>query len=201
MHLGRYKEARDHALACLALARETDLTFKITQAQRLLGALALTAGEYAECRRRAQASLAISEQTGHSIESGLAHVLLAHAARGLRTLERAQRHLYAALQLVLENEASTQLLWTLAAAALVLADQGAGERAVEVHNLLLCHRYVTHSHWFADVVCRPMTAVVAALPQVIAAKAEERGHSCDLRPAAAEILAELTRRVGSSAAR
>jgi len=192
MHLGRYEEARNHALACLALARETDLTFKITQTQRLLGALALTGGEYAECRRRAQACLAISEQTGHGIETGLAHVLLAHAARGLGTPKRAKRHLYAALQLMLKSGASVQFLWTLSAAALVLADQGAGERAAEVYSLLLCHGYVTHSRWFADIVGRPMTAVIAALPPAIAAKAKERGRSCDLEPSAAELLAELS---------
>jgi DNA-binding SARP family transcriptional activator/predicted ATPase len=173
MHLGRYKEARDHALACLALARETDLTFKITQAQRLLGALALTGGEYSECRRRAQASLAISEQTGQSIESGLAHALLAHAARGLKTPERAKRHLYTALQLVLESGASVQFLWPLSAATLVLADQGARERAVEVYSLLLQYGHVTHSHWFADVVGGPMAAVH---------RCQSRGTGAQLRP-------------------
>jgi tetratricopeptide (TPR) repeat protein len=191
MHQGRYEEARDHALACLALARETDLTFKIAQAQRLLGALALTGGGYAECRRWAQANLAVSEQTGHSIEAGLAHALLAHAARGLGDLERAKRHLWAALQLVLKRGASVQFLWTLSAATLVLADQGARERAVEAYTLVLQHGHATHSRWFADIVGSPMTAVVAALPPAIAAKAQARGRRCDLESTAAELLAEL----------
>jgi tetratricopeptide (TPR) repeat protein len=191
MHLGQYEEARDHAVACLMLARETDLPFKISQAQRLLGALALARGSYAECRRQAKACLAASEQTGHSVNQGFAHVLLAHVGHGLGDPEWAQRHLSAALSFMLESGASMEFLWTLSAAALVLADQGARERAVEVYSLLLQYGHVAHSRWFADVVGRPMTAVVTVLPPAIAAKAEERGRACDLEALAAELLTEL----------
>jgi predicted ATPase/DNA-binding SARP family transcriptional activator len=191
MHLGRYQEAQDHAVACLLLARETDLPFKIAQAQRLLGALALTRGAYAECRRQAQESLAVSEQTGHGVDLGLAHVILSHAARGLGDLDGARRHLSAALPWILESGANMEFLWVLSAAVLVLADQGENERAVEVHGLLSQHGHVAHSRWFADIVVRPMTAAVAALPPDIVAGAEERGRARDLDATAAELLAEL----------
>jgi DNA-binding SARP family transcriptional activator/predicted ATPase len=193
MHLGQYEEARDHAVACLVLARETDLPFKISQAQRLLGALALAGGGYAECRRQAQASLAACEQTGHGVDLGLAHVLLAHAARGLGDPETAQRHLSAALPLMLESGANMEFLRTLCAAALVLADQGAQERAVEVYSSLLQFSHVAHSRWFADVAGNQLAALAATLPAERVAIAEKRGQTRDLEVTAAELLTELCR--------
>ena len=191
MHLGRYEEARDHAAACLALASETGLLFKIAQAQRLLGALALAGRSYAECRRHARASLTVSEQTGRDTDVGLAYVLLAHATRGLDDPEKAQRHLAAALPLMLESGTSVDFLWTLSIVALVLADKGAWERAVEVYGLLLQYSHVAHSRWFADIVGSHMTVAITALPPATAAKAEARGRSSDLKRSAAELLTEL----------
>jgi hypothetical protein len=92
---------------------------------------------------------------------------------------------------MLKSGASVQFLWTLSAATLVLADQGARERAVEAYTLVLRYGHVAHSRWFADIVGSPMTAVVAALPPATAARAQARGRRRDLEATAKELLTEL----------
>ena len=193
MHLGRYEEAHNHAMACLVLARETDVPFKVEHAQRLLGALALAEGSFAECRGQAQASLAVAEEIGLGVGVGLAHVILALAARGLGDLEGVRRHLCAALPRILGSGADMHFLWALSAAALVLADQGKPERAVEIYSLLSQHGHVAHSRWFADVVGGPVAGTAAMLPPDVVAACQARGCARDLEATCEGLLVEFER--------
>jgi hypothetical protein len=76
--------------------------------------------------------------------------------------------------------------------ALLLADQGENERAVELYALASRYPLVAKSRWFADVAGRQIAAVAAALPAGRVAVLQERGRARDLEATAAELLAELS---------
>jgi len=79
----------------------------------------------------------------------------------------------------------------LPAAALLLADEGQSERAVEVYALASRYPCVTNSQWYEDVAGRHIAAVAATLPPDVVAAAQERGRARDLEATVDELLAEL----------
>jgi hypothetical protein len=101
----------------------------------------------------------------------------AHAARELGDWHQARAHLDEALRTAAEIGNFAPLLHTLPAAALLLADQGELERAVELYALASRHPYVANSRWFEDVAGKQIAAVAVTLPPVEVAAAQERGTS------------------------
>jgi hypothetical protein len=95
------------------------------------------------------------------------------------------------LQVYTETGAFFPLIYGLPAAALLLADRGEVERAVEAYALASRYPFVANSRWFEDVAGQHITAVAATLPPDIVAVAQERGRTRDLQATVAELLAEL----------
>ena len=56
------------------------------------------------------------------------------------------------------------LLWALPAMALLLADEGENEHAVELYALASRYPLVAKSRWFADVMGKEIAAAAAILP-------------------------------------
>jgi hypothetical protein len=79
----------------------------------------------------------------------------------------------------------------LPAMALLLAEQGEKERAVELYALASRYPFVAKSHWLEDVAGRHIAAVAATLPPDVVAAAQERGKARDLDSTVAELLEEL----------
>ncbi len=75
--------------------------------------------------------------------------------------------------------------------ALLLADLGKKERALELYALASRYPLVANSRWFEDVAGRRIAAVAATLPPEVVAAAQERGRARDLEATVAELLAEL----------
>jgi hypothetical protein len=86
------------------------------------------------------------------------------------------------------------VLHTLPAAALLLADRGEAERAVELYALASRHPVVANSRWFEDVAGRHIVAAAAhpeGVPPELAVAAQERGRERDLWATLEELLTEL----------
>lgn len=77
------------------------------------------------------------------------------------------------------------------AIALLLADQGEVERAVELYALASRYPIVARSRWYQDLFERPITEAAAALPTGSVTAAEERGRPRDVMSTLFELLAEL----------
>jgi tetratricopeptide (TPR) repeat protein len=191
LHLGRYGEARDHAEKSLSLARERDLQFRVGYALVTLGSVALVDEAYAKAKELLREGLAVYRGIKMPADAGWAHAVLAYAARGLGEPDQIGHHLRQALQAVTKTGSVPTLLWTLPAAALLVADRGADERAVELYALASRYGLVANSHWFEDVAGRHVAAVAASLPPDAVTAAQERGRARDLDPTAADLLAEL----------
>jgi DNA-binding SARP family transcriptional activator/predicted ATPase len=198
LHLGRYGEAREHAERALSLARERDLPFRIGYALVVLGTLALVEEAYTDAEELSREGLTVCRGIKIPADVGWAHAALAYVARELRRPVEMRHHLLQALEVVSETGVVPTLLWTLPAAALLLADQGAGERAVELYALASRHGLVAQSRWFEDVAGRDIDAIAASLPPDVVAAAEERGRARDLEATAEGLLVELEQMEGVS---
>jgi hypothetical protein len=82
-------------------------------------------------------------------------------------------------------------MYGLPIAALLLADQGALERAVEVYACASRYGFVANSRWFEDVVGQQIRTMAASLPAEAVESAQEQGRLQNWDAMAAELLSEL----------
>jgi hypothetical protein len=96
-----------------------------------------------------------------------------------------------ALHMTVESRFWLSLLTMLPGLALLLADVGQVEQAVELYSLASRYPYVANSRWFEDVAGRHIALASAALsPQAVDA-ARKRGRGRDLWATAEELLIEM----------
>jgi hypothetical protein len=84
----------------------------------------------------------------------------------------------------------------LPAAALILADEGQHELAVEIYEMALRYPFVANSRWFHDVAGKEIQAVGATLPPEVVAAAKERGRARDVQATIDELIALWSDRTG-----
>jgi tetratricopeptide (TPR) repeat protein len=189
LHLGDYQVACVHAEEALSLARQVDSDRQTGIALGQLGAVALAERAYALAYERCEESLAIwPEDPGHLS----ARACLGLAARGLGHRDEAGRHFLAELQWAVERRCFMPLPFTLSGIALLLADGGQEERAVEVYTLAARTPFVANSRWFEEVAGCEIAAVAAQLPPQTAQAARARGQAADLWQAVVECLEPLS---------
>jgi tetratricopeptide (TPR) repeat protein len=188
MHLGRYEQGRTQAEAGLAMAREADGPLNVGAAYIVLGWEALVREAYAQAQTLFRESVDIYQDAGQQDMLSWALAFLGYAERGLGQHDRAKKHLCRALQIAIEIQSFIAQMFTLPGVALLLADLGHEERAVELYALASRYPVVANSRWFADVVGQHIAAVAAALPPDIVAAAKERGRARDLDATMAECL-------------
>jgi phosphotransferase system glucose/maltose/N-acetylglucosamine-specific IIC component len=96
-----------------------------------------------------------------------------------------------ALQIGADLGAFMPVLYALPAAALLLADRGAAERAVEVYACASRYGFVADSCWFEALTAGPVAEAAALLPARVVGAARARGEAQDWDTMAAGLLAEL----------
>jgi predicted ATPase/DNA-binding SARP family transcriptional activator len=191
MHLGQYERARGLAQTSLVCSRELDTRQDVAFGLAVLGWLALVEKAYAEAQALCRESVTIWHEIGNRTILAWPLTGLGYAARGLGDMPQAQQHLSEALRAIVEIRTFLPLLFALPLAALLLADQGEQEQAVEVYALASRYSNVAKSRWFEDVVGHHIAAVAATLPLDVVAAAQERGQARDLETTAAELMVEL----------
>jgi tetratricopeptide (TPR) repeat protein len=193
IHLGLYDQARDGLQAVLTSDWQTDpqQTWAIGLTYLLLGHIALAAETYAEARRFLEESITISDELEFRLWQSDALALLRMAARGLNEPRPAEQSLCDALRLAVEIWDFERPVCLLPAIAIVLADRGKVEQAVELYALASCGAHIANSHWFEDVFGRHIAAIAATLPPDVVAAARERGRQRDLWATVEELLFEL----------
>jgi hypothetical protein len=194
MHLGHYERARAQTMACLARFRETGYRWGVERCCCYLSFAALATGAYGEAERWLQESVVLCREIGQRGHLGQALALLALAARGSGHLPQARQHLGEALRVAVDVQGYETFpfqMIVVSAMALLLADEGQGERAVELYAMASRYPLVANSRLLADLAGRHMAAVAAQLPADAAAAAQARGRSRDLEAALADLVAEL----------
>jgi predicted ATPase/DNA-binding SARP family transcriptional activator len=189
--LGQYGEARDHAQKGLSLAQDTGFQLGEGLVLLALGRVAMAERAYPEAQQRLRESVAAHEQAGAPHDRGVALSALGLAARALGRPDPARQHLCRALSAATDGGSCLPLMHGLPGIALLLADAGQHERAIEVYALASRYPCVANSRWYADVVGRPLAALTGHLPPEVIAHAQARGRARELRATATELLAEL----------
>jgi DNA-binding SARP family transcriptional activator/predicted ATPase len=191
MHLGRYREAREHLEKGYACALETRLRFRETHALALRGALEWVEGAYGAADRALQESVAVASRGGKPDTMACALAISSAVALAMGDRDRAKRTLIDAGQVTVTTEAVAARLYFLASAALWSLDQGEDLRALELYALASRHPLVAQSRWFEDVFGRPLAAAAAGRDPETAASAERAGRGRELEAMVREVLGRL----------
>jgi predicted ATPase/DNA-binding SARP family transcriptional activator len=194
MRLGRYQEARAQSEMTCALSDKVGYPRGGGLAYWVLGDVALATEAYAEACVWFQKSAVIQRRIGQKEDLCYALTDLACAVLRLGQLTQARRHLHEALRTAAEIQ-SVGVLWhALPATALLFADLGEHERAVELYALASRYPIVSNSLWFQDVAGRRIATAATILPTDVVAAAQARGLAQDLWTVVAELVEELASR-------
>jgi tetratricopeptide (TPR) repeat protein len=194
MHLGHYERARAQAMACLARFRETGYRWGIERGCCYLAFAALATGETDEAQRWLQESIGLCRELGQRGHLGQALALMALVARASGEHPQAREQLGEALRTaapIHDYETFMFQMLVVSAMAMLLADEGQLERAVELYAMASRYPLMANSRLAADVAGRRIAAVAARLPADVVAAAEARGRARDLEAALAGLAAEL----------
>ncbi len=180
LHLGKRIAACAQIEQIVSLEQQVgfDVIQKWNSRRRLRGAMALADGAHARACAHFQKSLAVQEPDVVWDWNGL-------AARGMGRRAETWERLIVELRKAVEFRRFTPLMFALSGLALLLADEGEAERALELYALAARHPVVANSRWYKHIV-----AVAATLPPEVVAAAQERGRARDLEAAVAELLIE-----------
>jgi predicted ATPase/transcriptional regulator with XRE-family HTH domain len=189
---GQYQAARDLSQRALVQARDlrgadSGLAFVLHYA----GWVALTLGAYHEAEALLQESVELHRQSGSVGLFGWPLAQLGYTRWLLGDRRRAQAELLEAIQIAAMRHAFLAVLLALPAVALMLAEQGRKERAVELYALAWRHPVIAGAQGFIDSFGRRLDAVAADLLPSVAAAAQARGQRLDLWETAAALEAEL----------
>jgi tetratricopeptide (TPR) repeat protein len=188
-HLGRYQEARVHAQQALVSAQAYRWT--ICFSLLVLGFVMLAEGNHAEAWQYLHQGAAIVRESRDQSNLGVHLAALAGAARELGRLAQARELLCEALELCSATRGGLVPLIALPVTALVLADLGEPERAVEIYALAARSPHVARSRLWEDLAGRRIAALAATLPPEAVAAAQERGRARDTEATIKELSVDL----------
>ena len=195
LHKGRYGKAYMVCQMAQTFAQEHNLDrfhFHVTAVALLQGCVALVEEAYAEAQDRL-------DKASHEYQPRQYLLVDVQSVLGMALVKLGRRveagqQLCQALALALETR-SFRTTSPLVGIALLLAELGQIERAVELYTLAESKPVVSSSQWFADVAGKPIGALATALPPAVLASARIRGRQADLWQTASSLLRELPRLV------
>lgn len=189
IHLGRYSEAKQLANEVLGITRQRGLPMPHAFELFFLGNIAFVEGDLSRARRY------LLESAGFLTDLHIYHAIplaiLSYVLRAKGDIELARNYLSDALRSGIECRSISPIIYCLPAAALLAADKGHSERAVELYGLAQQFGHITNSRWFEAIACRELEGVMASMPLEAASDAVARGRGMDLWATAEEVLREL----------
>ena len=191
LHLGLYDEARADALQGVTHADRSKHRWGVGFSQFVGGLAALAEGAHGEALALFQESVAAFGEVRQQENRGWALGPFGLAARAAGDTALARQFVVEALAIGVDLEAFMPVIYGLPVAAMLLADQGAVDRAVEIYACASRYEFVAQSRWFEDTVGQQIRTVAASLPAEAVASAQERGRAQDWDAMAAEVLNEI----------
>jgi predicted ATPase/DNA-binding SARP family transcriptional activator len=189
IHLGRYTEGRADAQQGAERLHQIGHRWGTGFSQFVDGLGALGEGKSREALALLQESANVFGEIRHRENRGWVLGPLGLAAHRAGEPALARQCVAEALQTGSDLGAFMPLMYGLPAAALLLADQGAAERAAEVYAYASRYEFVGSSRWFEDVVGLQIKAAAASVPAKAPEQAQEQGQARDLAEVVAEVLA------------
>jgi tetratricopeptide (TPR) repeat protein len=190
LHGGHYARARALAEQSLMLVegqdqRPAEVTFP------MLGLVALAHEAYDEAKGWLEQNIVFYQRCGMRDKLALAQAVMGYVNRALGDPAQAWQQLGQALRTGAELRSFFPIMFALPASALLLADRGQVEEAVERYALASKHPFVGNSQWFEDVAGQEIASLAESLPPEVVAAAQERGRTADLWETVEALLEEL----------
>lgn len=190
IHLGRYNETMAMATEGLEIAVQRGHLTEKGFALMFLGNIAFVDGELAKAVDYLLKSVSLFAGLKH-VYQALPRSNLSHVIRSQGDHQLARDHLESALRSGIEFRSMTPIMYCLPIAALLTADEGRPERAIELYGLAQQFGHITNSRWFEEVACRELEEVRATLPPEVASAAIAKARELDLWSTADQLLLDL----------
>lgn len=188
LFLGRYDAAEADLRASLASAERLNDQKSGGICRWLLAGAALGRGAYDLAEAEALAAITLLEQQQQMDHAGRAYGIIALVERIHGRTSRAWGAVAAGLRIGLQHRSFMTIVGAIRAAALLLADAGDVERAVELGEL---NRSLNYGKWVEDLYYQQLDTHAATLAPDRAAAARQRGRARDPWAAAGELLEEI----------
>ena len=175
----------------VSVAQEVGWGRGVSYGKLVLGEVALVEAAFAQAYRTLQESLLGLKEFADEPWDVNQSAWLGLAARGLNHRPEAWQHLISALEWASKGQRFMELMVSLAGIALLLADDGEVERAIELYALASRYQFVANSRWFEDVIGQHIAAVATTLSPEHVIAARRCGQASDLASSVEELLTEL----------
>jgi DNA-binding CsgD family transcriptional regulator/tetratricopeptide (TPR) repeat protein len=192
MHLGHAAEAELMAAETLQAARKGGRLIQQSWALKLRGSTALAAGNLADAERHILESAALVEEAKH-MNRAVPRAIQCYVARAQGDSHKVREYLTNVLRSTIEFQSILPFIYCLPIAALIAADDGQSERAIELYSLAKQYGHITNSRWFDEIACKELDSVLASLPPEVASAAEARGRVLDVWETADQLLLDMVR--------
>lgn len=189
IEMGHYDKVRSQVSAHLEVARRAGNRNEVAFGLLLLSFVAIAEKRYADAEVLAIESGAFAKENNDSERVALAICCQGLAMRGLGRPDEAWRHFTSALKIAVDHQSIVVLNGALPGIALLFADQGEGERAVELYAPISDMLIVAHSKMRWDTAGAEIAAAASALPPEVAEAARARGRAANVWETAASLVA------------
>jgi len=191
LELGKYEAAHAQLQTQLLRSRATHDKDQLSLGLDVLSCLAIVEGRYADAQVLVTEAIALHQEIGEQARLAHAQAFAGYAARGLGQRTLAQHYFFQALQSTDVHDGFLTLLFVLPGIALLLADGGETERAIEIYAQIADVPLVANSQMRWDLAGAQLAQVADTLPPEIVAAARARGRAGDLWATATALLLEL----------
>ncbi len=179
-HLGEYEYADQLARTALREATAIGLRTDGAHALQTMGMVAAASLNYPEAQRALEESAKTYQDVGQSEFLSQVDCDLTSTYRRSGHTKEARDAFIRSLGWGIAYRNMETVTGCLPVAALLLADDGQPERAIELHALAWRYPRIANSRWFYDVAGKELETLAASLPPEVAAAAQERGKALDL---------------------
>jgi tetratricopeptide (TPR) repeat protein len=189
---GELEKAYKYLILSHNLTKEMGQLFWVVASGWGLGKIRLAEEAYDEAITVLEEALAIGQEINAKQFVGWILAHLAYAEWHLGRMKLARQHGYKALQISVEIQHTVVGQYTLTIVAILLADEGQLEKAIELDSLVRSQYPAADRSWYFDFLRRPLIEHIATLPAEAIEAARERGQKLDHWQTAESLLTELT---------
>ncbi len=185
--MGQWEPAFTRCKAILSYYRRSGQLQFLGGTLSTLGFSALALEKYPEARQHLEEAARVQPKS-RSTDRGLSLAWLGYAERCLGQDSQAVTTLIQALNAIFENQVNQSHLMVLPAAAVLLADQGEIELALEVYALARQESSIANSAFYETVAGRALAERSAGLGAATIAAIQARGRERDLQATLEQLL-------------